>query len=115
MIKITEAKPDPIDFPKAKAVTIGGLATGKIEPSLRCDDRLSWHACIDPGQACRLSHMVWLLHGHGPSPRMAVVDAVIRERGLLEEKLRVLAAIEVELGTTGMTPEQMRRLEGGFA
>lgn len=115
MIKITEAKPDPIDFPKTKAVTIGEVAVGKIEPSLRSDDRLSWHACIDPAQACRMSHTVWLLHGHGPSPRMAVIDAVIRERALLEEKLRVLAAIEVELGTTGMTPEQMRRQEGGVA
>lgn len=113
MIKITDAKPDPIDLPKTKAVTIGQIATGKIEPSLRSDDRLTWHACIDPKQACRISYMSWLIQGHGPSPRMAVIDAIIKQRALIEEMTRVLAAIEVELGTTGMTPEKMRSLEGG--
>ncbi len=113
MIKIIDAKPDPLDLPKIKAVTIGQVATGKIEPHLRHDDRLSWHASIDPTQACQMSHTVWLIHGHGETPRMAVIDAIIRERALLAEKLRVLAAIESELGSTGMTPEQMRSLEGG--
>lgn len=115
MITISDAKPEPADLPKVQQVTIGAIAVGKIEPSLRHNDSLSWHACIDPGQACRLPHTVWLLHGHAPTPRMAVIDAIIRERALLQEKHRVLAAIELEVGTTDMTPEQMRQLEGGEA
>lgn len=115
MIKITDAEV-PLEAAKAQSVVIGDLLEkGEIIPRIYDSGKgeIVWHANLKPRSRRRFGG--WLLQGHGPTPALAVLEAVIEERAEIEERRQMLAAIEAELGTAGMTPEQMRRKEGGVA
>ncbi len=107
MIKITDAQSEPIDFPKAKNVHTPGCSRGDITPRI-CGNALVWDANIKPESDT--PYQTWLLFGCGPTPETAVADAVIRERRVLAEKVRRLAAIEVELGFAGKTDVEIRKM-----
>lgn len=107
MIEITDVDTQPIDCPKAKKAEIPGCLRADIKPRI-CGDHLVWDASIKPESD--LPFHTWLLFGSGRNPESSMADAVIQERRLLAERVRRLAAIEVELGFAGKTDVEIRKM-----
>ena len=88
-----------------KSIIIDGVECGDVKPCKRYGDKLVWHACIHRKhpQVC----LGLLAQGEGPTPRAAVADAIVKARRDREVTAQLLVQLEEQLGTIGMSDQQI--------
>jgi hypothetical protein len=101
------------DFPKAATILIDGREVGEIKPSLS-GDKLSWYASIKieiPNRNLPHFFDTHLCHGHGPSMRNAIADAIVDARRYSALLAQGLLDLERSLGTTGKSEAELEKLD----
>lgn len=105
-IEFKESNP-ALEMPKSKTIVIDGWEMGRVEPKFYSRDTLSWYSCIDLSMKSLRS---FLVHGFGQSPHASVADGVISARRERDEMIEKLAWLENQLGTTGKSEEELKRV-----